>query len=749
MRGRRHLLDEPLHQLRRCRRQRLQRLGAGHHQRGYERNSRANTPPPGLALGATVTSLTEQVTLTSTASADPEEGAPESFSALGTSQYGVPLTYSWQFQQLAPPGGFLSCGTIDPTTGNFSPAPCWGSTESGADVSYTWPASGTYMVQVTASDAYGNSATDTFSVTVGDVPPALSVSSGCPGIYCNGTQPITLPVTVTHAGANDAETVTVNWGDGTTTTYANGFGGQLEAISGSELSLSATHTYTQGGLYEVTVTATEQGGGSASATVYEAGPNTVVSQAISFLPAPDQVPYAGGAFPIRALGGISGMPVTFISTTPSVCSVSDPVARATTLAAAETSAQVDLLSAGTCTVAANQDGTEHYVLYPPFSAAPQVTQSFTITPARLTIFPQDESLTYGSTPSYTVGYGGLVNGDTSSVVTGLSCGAVDSSGNPVGPGTAVGAYTITCSGAEAPGYAISYQTARLNINRARLTVTANNETMTYGGPLPNLSASYSGLVGGDSANSLSALTTCQTPANSRSPVGTYPVDCSVDDANYQVTRQQGTLTVTPAPLTVTASSPSLTVGQAVPAIAATYAGFKNGDIASALNPAPVCSTPANASSPVGSYPSSCSGATARNYTINYVNGTVTIEGAGSGVTPTTASSTETTATDEPAGTGQVTSGPGTTGGATTTTSATASGSNGATGSSSPERGPAAALPAAAARHWGAAPLAGAACRREAPVLAMAPAVSGPRPIMCPRFQACRPPWGRWPAALAS
>ena len=38
-------------------------------------------------------------------------------------------------------------------------------------------------------------------------------------------------------------------------------------------------------------------------------------------------------------------------------------------------------------------------------------------------------------------------------------------------------------------------------------------------------------------------------------------------------------TVTPAPLTITASSPSMTYGGSVPAITAGYSGFVNGDTA--------------------------------------------------------------------------------------------------------------------------------------------------------------------------
>ena len=55
-----------------------------------------------------------------------------------------------------------------------------------------------------------------------------------------------------------------------------------------------------------------------------------------------------------------------------------------------------------------------------------------------------------------------------------------------------------------------------------------------------------------------------------------------------------------------------------PTITPTYAGFVNGDDASSLTTAPTCSTTATSSSPVGSYPSSCSGAVDANYTISYV-----------------------------------------------------------------------------------------------------------------------------------
>jgi hypothetical protein len=84
------------------------------------------------------------------------------------------------------------------------------------------------------------------------------------------------------------------------------------------------------------------------------------------------------------------------------------------------------------------------------------------------------------------------------------------------------------------------------------------------------------------------------------------------------------VTVTPAPLVITASSGTMTVGGTVPTITPSHSGFVNGDAAASLTTAPTCVTTAISSSPVGSYPSSCSGAVDPNYDISYVPGTVTV-----------------------------------------------------------------------------------------------------------------------------
>jgi hypothetical protein len=101
------------------------------------------------------------------------------------------------------------------------------------------------------------------------------------------------------------------------------------------------------------------------------------------------------------------------------------------------------------------------------------------------------------------------------------------------------------------------------------------------------------------------------------------------DANYSISYTAGTVTVTTAPLTITASSASMTYGGTVPAIAAGYAGFVNGDTSSSLTTPPTCSTTATSSTPVGTHTGAdtCSGAVGPNYSFTYVAGNMTVNQA--------------------------------------------------------------------------------------------------------------------------
>jgi hypothetical protein len=143
--------------------------------------------------------------------------------------------------------------------------------------------------------------------------------------------------------------------------------------------------------------------------------------------------------------------------------------------------------------------------------------------------------------------------------------------------------------------------------------------------VPAVTASYSGFVNGDSSWSLTPAPTCSSSVASSSPVGRYPTSCQgAADLNYSISYVGGSVAVTPVPLSVTASSATVTYGATPPPITPSYSGLVNGDSASSLATRPTCSTTATSSSPLGTYVTKCAGAVDPNYSIGYLNGTLTV-----------------------------------------------------------------------------------------------------------------------------
>ena len=156
--------------------------------------------------------------------------------------------------------------------------------------------------------------------------------------------------------------------------------------------------------------------------------------------------------------------------------------------------------------------------------------------------------------------------------------------------------------------------------------------MAYGATPPAISPTYSGFVNGDSPSSLTRVADLHDDGHRASPVAGSPYASSCGgavDPDYAFTYVPGVVSVTKVPLTVTASSATMTYGGASPAITPAYAGFVNGDTASSLTTKPTCSTSATSASPVSGspYSSSCTGAVDPNYALTYASGSVTVSPA--------------------------------------------------------------------------------------------------------------------------
>jgi hypothetical protein len=117
-----------------------------------------------------------------------------------------------------------------------------------------------------------------------------------------------------------------------------------------------------------------------------------------------------------------------------------------------------------------------------------------------------------------------------------------------------------------------------------LTVTANNVSRVYGNPNPVFTASFSGFLPGDSVADITGLAQFITQASQTSNVGTFSLGVAqgtlVSVQGYRfVFGPPATLTITPRPITVTASNLSRVYGDANPLLTFTVGGLGlvNGD----------------------------------------------------------------------------------------------------------------------------------------------------------------------------
>ncbi len=232
---------------------------------------------------------------------------------------------------------------------------------------------------------------------------------------------------------------------------------------------------------------------------------------------------------------------------------------------------------------------------------------------------------YGSAlPTLTASYSGFVNGDTSAslttqpTVSTTATAASHVAGSP---------YSITASGAVDTDYTISYVAWTLTVTKAALTITANNQTKVYGAALPTLTASDSGFVNGDTAASLTVQPTISTTATAASHVSGSPYSITANgavDSDYSISYVAGSLTVTPAHLSVTANNQSKPYGAPVPILTFTLSGLVNGDTANAVLSGALA-TSASASSNVGTYHiTQGTLAASADYALSYVQGTLAV-----------------------------------------------------------------------------------------------------------------------------
>lgn len=165
----------------------------------------------------------------------------------------------------------------------------------------------------------------------------------------------------------------------------------------------------------------------------------------------------------------------------------------------------------------------------------------------------------------------------------------------------------------------------VTVTKIPLIAHVANTTKVYGDANPEFNITYSGFRDGDSEVGFSVPASISTIVDNSSKVGKYEIVASgVVSDKYEISYIPGTLTVTKAPLSISAGNYTKKQGDAMPVFKASYAGFKNGEDESVLAKQPVFFCEANEASAPADYAVTISGADAENYAISYEQGRLTV-----------------------------------------------------------------------------------------------------------------------------
>jgi hypothetical protein len=217
---------------------------------------------------------------------------------------------------------------------------------------------------------------------------------------------------------------------------------------------------------------------------------------------------------------------------------------------------------------------------------------------------------------YTGVYDGAAHGATGSA-TGVG-GADLSDGLDLGDSfTNVPGGTANWSFSGGTNYNDANGSVAISISKADATIDVDGYSGTYDGAAHGATGSATGVLG----ESLSGLDLGSSFTNV--PGGTANWTFTDVTGNYNNDAGSVAISISKAPLSVTADNQTIVFGQSLPTFTFQYSGFVNGETSSVIDTAPTCGV---GSIPMfGNYPIVCSGGSDNNYSFTYVNGTLTVQ----------------------------------------------------------------------------------------------------------------------------
>lgn len=231
----------------------------------------------------------------------------------------------------------------------------------------------------------------------------------------------------------------------------------------------------------------------------------------------------------------------------------------------------------------------------------------TINEPHITITALNYKREYGE-PNPIMGYtvdGGILVGEPS-----ISCEATSSS--------SVGNYNIIIGKGNMVNTNVTLVSGTLTINKAPLTITADDKIMLLGNDLPTFTSSFEGFKLNDTQSVLTKQTKYTCIATKESPVGEYDIRVTNSEAkNYDITFKNGKLTIMEPHIIVKVNSYSREYGDTNPTFSYTVEG-------GTLQGKPTIQCEANLSSSVGDYAITADKGSITNGDVTFINGILSI-----------------------------------------------------------------------------------------------------------------------------
>ena len=189
----------------------------------------------------------------------------------------------------------------------------------------------------------------------------------------------------------------------------------------------------------------------------------------------------------------------------------------------------------------------------------------------------------------------------------------------------IGLYPIEVTAGTAHNYEMKKTNGVITINKAELTIAADNKSRPYYEENPTLTCKYTGFMNGENSSVLTTQPSLKTNAEQASAAGNYPITVSGAEAqNYNIVYKQGNMEVTKRQLTVSTDNYSREYKEENPNFELRYIGFVNNETEDVLINKPTATTQATVDSDAGVYPITINGGVAANYDFLYTNSFFTI-----------------------------------------------------------------------------------------------------------------------------